>query len=140
MAISIQGSESWPGRRRLLSPNWKKTKLSKDIPIVTAKGNISLKSVGTDSDALIQVLDELYQTKLTPKTMHDETPFTGISLEGDPGELSMGIAKIKLFHEKGGEEAYAEAFINIDLKAGKVELREKDPDYRQPLVRALMRK
>ena len=69
--------------------------------------------------------------------MAAETTFTGISLEGDLGNLASGPVKIKLFHEKGGEDRYAELYTNIDLSARKLEFREKDEGYRKQVVQAL---
>ncbi len=49
------------------------------------------------SQTFVQVLDQLYGTKLNPTAMARETRFTGISLEGDPRDLGKGSVKIKLF-------------------------------------------
>jgi lipocalin len=43
---------------------------------------------------------------------------------------------MKLFFESEPKEAYAEFFTNIDLVQAKMEFREKDPEYRVPLVAA----
>jgi len=69
--------------------------------------------------------------------MARETQFTGISLEGDPRDLAKGPVKIKLFFESGGQDDYAELFTNIELAARRLEVREKDEEYRKPVVRAL---
>jgi hypothetical protein len=51
--------------------------------------------------------------------------------------------KLKLFYEPAGatdeeyDEGYAEVYLNIDVAARKIELAEKDEEYRAPLVRAL---
>jgi hypothetical protein len=79
----------------------------------------------------------LYGTKLSPLSMAKETRFTCITLGGDPRKLGQGRVDAKLFYEAEGEGDYAEMFTNIDLGAKRVEIREKDPDYRSPIVRAL---
>src|SRR5262245_58891136 len=121
----------------VLGPTWKKGKLGKDVPIAISRGTVSYRRVGPESDAFLQVLDELYDAKLSPKAMAADTPFTGISLEGDPGDLARGPVKIKLFYEKGGEDRYAELYPNIDLAARRLEVREKDADYRRQVIQAL---
>jgi hypothetical protein len=123
----------------VLGPTWKKSKLGKDVPIETSRGMVSYRRVGPESDAFLQVLDELYRAMLRPKAMAADTPFTGISLEGDPGDLASGPVKIKLFYEKGGEDTNAELYTNIDLSARKLEVREKDEGYRSQVIQALRR-
>jgi hypothetical protein len=121
----------------LLGATWQSGSLGKGIPIETHRGNVTYRSTGPDSDAFIQVLDELYGTKLSPKEMGRETQFNGISLEGDPGDLAKGPARIKLFFESDKEEAYAELFTNIELAAHRLEFREKDEGYRSAVIKAL---
>lgn len=121
----------------VLGPTWKKRNLGKDVPFQVGSGTVAYRSVGPESDAFLQVLDQLYGTKPKPRTMAAEAPFAGISLEGDPGELAGGPVKIKLFFEKGGEDRYAEFFTNIDLAARRLELREKDEGYRRQVLQAL---
>jgi hypothetical protein len=125
------------GLEVILGPTWQAGSLGKDIPIVTHRGIVTYRSTGVASDTFVQVLDELYGTKLTPKAMGIETRFTGISLEGDPSDLAKGLVKIKLFFESGGQDDYAELFTNIDLAARRLEVREKDEGYRLQVVRAL---
>jgi len=138
---SIRGLGTHMGRQLglevILSPTWPACSLGKDVPIVAHRGIVSYRSTGADSDAFVQVLDELYGTKLIPKAMGNETRFTGISLEGDPSDLAKGPVKIKLFFESGGQDDYAELFTNIDLAARRLEVREKDESYRSQVIRAL---
>jgi hypothetical protein len=124
----------------ILASGWKKAREDKDVPLQIHTGAVSFRRVGSESDAFLQALDELYGTKVRPEAMASETPFTGASLEGDPANVATGPVKIKLFYEKGGEGSYAELFANIDLRARRVEVREKDSDYRAQIVRALRRK
>jgi hypothetical protein len=42
------------------------------------------------------------------------------------------------FFDDGQDERYAEVYTNIDLREKRLEFREKDPEYRAPLVAALM--
>jgi hypothetical protein len=104
---------------------------------VTYRGTVTYRSTGPESDSFLQVLDELYGTKLSPKAMGGETRFAAISLEGDPRDLDKGPVKIKLFYEGAGQDDYAELYTNIELAARRLEVREKDEEYRLPVVKAL---
>lgn len=138
---SIRGSGTHRGRplslEVVLGPSWVAGSLGKDIPLVTYRGVVTYRSTGPDSDTFVQILDELYGTKLSPKAMGRETQFTGISLGGDPRDLAKGPVKIKLFFESGGQDDYAELYTNIQLDAHRLEMHEKDEEYRSPVVRAL---
>jgi hypothetical protein len=138
---SIRGSGIHQGRRVglevVLGPSWQAGSLGKEMPLVTYRGVVTYRSTGADSDVFVQVLDELYGTKLSPKAMRRETQFTGISLEGDPRDLAKGPVKIKLFFESGGHDDYAELFTNIEIATHRLEVHEKDEEYRSPVVRAL---
>jgi len=119
-----------------LGPTWKAGKVE-DINLTTYQGEVVIASMGGDSDELARAMDKLYETKLAPRGLNAKTRFTAISLGGNPQDLKLGPVKMKLFFESHDEHRYAEAFLNIDVAAGRVELREKDPDYRRPLVLAL---
>lgn len=111
--------------------------MSQDIPLVMRQGTVTYRSIGPESDAFVQVLDDLYGTKLAPKSMRPETCFTAISLGGDPRDPTKGPVRIKLFFESGGPEDYVERYTNIELAGHRLEVHEKDADYRSPIVRAL---
>src|SRR5574341_159445 len=63
-----------------LSPAWQAGSLGKNLPLVTYRGTVTYRSTGPDSDAFVQVLDNLYGTKLAPRAMGAETRFTAITL------------------------------------------------------------
>lgn len=125
------------GLQIVLGPTWKEGSLGKGVPLVTYQGVVKYRSTGDDSDSFLQTLDELYGTKLFASAMNAETSFTGISLEGDPRDLAKGPVKIKLFFESEKEEEYAELFTNIELGKRRLEVHEKDQDYRKAVVGAL---
>jgi hypothetical protein len=138
---SIRGSGTHKGRQLglevILGPTWQAGSLGKDVPLVSYRGIVRYRSTGADSDALVQVLDEVYGTKLAPKAMGIETRFTGISLGGDPRDLAKGPVKIRLFFESGGEDDYAVLYTNIDLAARRLEVHENDEGYRSQVIKAL---
>lgn len=137
----LRGSGTFKGRplglEVVLGPTWSSGSLGKNIPLVTYQGFVTFHSIGPDSDTFVQVLDALYATKLNPKVMSGDVRFVAIALGGDPRDLRSGPVKIKLFFEPDKEDDYAELFINIQLAEHRIEIREKDPDYRLKVVKAL---
>jgi hypothetical protein len=137
----VRASGTYKGRKVgldiILGAHWVSGSIGKAVPLITYRGSASYRSIGSESDAFLKILDELYGTKLNPKSIKGETQFTGISLGGDPRDLAKGPVKIKLFYESGSDSSYAELYTNIELAKSKLEIREKDPDYRSPIVRAL---
>jgi hypothetical protein len=121
----------------VLGTQWKVGSLGSDVPFVTYRGTVTYRSLGAPSDALLQILDELYATKLQPTSIRPTTTFTAISLEGEPADLTKGPTKIKLFFESDTEDRYAELYTNIDLANGLLQIHEKDPEYRLALIKAL---
>jgi hypothetical protein len=121
----------------VLGVNWKTGSLGKGVPLVTYQGIVTYRSIGAETDSFLKVVDELYGTKLNPKMMKGEIAFTGITLGGDPRDIAREPVQIKLFYESGGDEAYAELYTNIEIAKHKLEIKEKDPDYRKLIVRAL---
>lgn len=121
----------------VLGATWAMGKAEKDVPFRISRGTVSYRRVGPQSDAFLQALDEVYGVKLSPKSMAAETSFAAAALQGDPQDLTRGPVRIKLFYEGDAEDRYAELITNIDLAAGRLEVREKDEDYRRAVVRAL---
>ena len=121
----------------VLGTQWKAGSLGPDVPLVTYRGTVTYRSLGAPSDALLQILDQLYATKLQPTTIRPTTTFTAISLGGEPADLTKGPTKIKLFFESDAEDRYAELYTNIDLANGVLQIHEKDPEYRSALIKAL---
>ncbi len=112
----------------VLSPTWKEGRLGSDVPLVTYTGTVKIRSLGEQSDHLLTAIDQVYGTALHPHSMSRQTEFT-----------IDGPVKIKLFFESNDESRYAELYLNIDVGATRLELAEKDPDYRRAIVRALSR-
>lgn len=121
-----------------LGPSWEGGAVkSVDVPMF--RGAVTVRSTGPASDRLLKVMDVLYDTHLAPAGMATSTEFAAISLAGNPGDLQAGPVKMKLFFESEDEERYAELYLNVDLKASRIELHEKDPEYRKAVIRALSR-
>jgi hypothetical protein len=119
-----------------LGSTWKRQNLDgSDDPIYW--GEAHLKSVGEESDAFLQGLDEVYGTNTSRRTMADRIMFTAVSLEGHPLHLQNERVRMKFFFEAEDEERYAEFYLNIDVRESSVEFHEKDVDYRRPVVLCL---
>jgi hypothetical protein len=100
-------------------------------------GAVELISLGAESDAFIQTLDQLYQTKTGSIHMRRSVHFAAVSLEGDPSRLPAEPLKMKLFFESNEDDLCAEVYLNFDILERNVQFHEKDKDFRRPLVLAL---
>ena len=123
----------------VLNSIWQKNLLGKYLPILSYTGTVTYHSLGAASDTLVSTLDELYGTQLDPVGMANNTQFTSITLDGDPLNLKIGPTKLKLFFHGTDEDTYAELYTDIYLAEHRLELLEKDYDYRTALVKALSR-
>jgi hypothetical protein len=95
---------------------------------------------GPESDRLISAISELYGAENSQRKMVSEETFTAIALHQGGLDMESEPVKLKIFGKDGepfDEEAYYESFFNVDLPNQFVFWNEKDPDYRQPLLRAL---
>jgi len=113
---------------------------------------VTLASTGPASDAFVRVLAEAWGIGDTPSGMVSSLELTALALEGRPDRIRHEPVKLKLFHETNFPEAaggatdeadenedqdYFEMYLNIDVTAGRFRLSEKDPDYRQAIIRGL---
>lgn len=105
-------------------------------PVCSAyRGGVLLRSQGARSDRFLKALAKGYQHQGVVRAMRSEVPATAIVLDADAGS-----AKIKLFfndREEDDEGMYAELFLNIDAAGRRIELAEKDPEYRQGVMGSL---
>jgi hypothetical protein len=62
---------------------------------------------------------------------------SAVSLHGDPRSLETGPVKWKLFFEEDDPDRYGELFLDLDLRARRLRLGEKDNEYRKAIVAAL---
>lgn len=95
---------------------------------------------GIESDRLVSAIGRFYDADPVPQKMVPEESFTAIALHQGELDFKTECVKLKLFGNDGepfDEDAYYESFFNVDLANRMVYWNEKDPDYRQPLLRAL---
>ena len=100
-------------------------------------GSGAVRSIGLESDALLTTLAELYGQSVPPRPMRLETRVAIVGLADDPRLLPNRPTRMKLFFESEDPDDYAEVYVNVIGPEGRIELHEKDPEYRKPLVRAL---
>ena len=136
--VRSQHLEQIVGFEILLGAEWKlwSIQLGDGSKLPAFNGVVEFRSTGNESDLFSALLGKLYGVA-EPSCMKSRISFTATSLGGNPEHVETEGLKIKVFHESEHEEEYAEAFVNVDLASGIVELREKDAEYRQPLVRAI---
>ena len=82
-------------------------------------------------------LAELYELPIALGAMRSETKVAVVGLANDPKLLPDNPTHMKLFFENEDPERYAEVYVNIVAPEQRLELHEKDPDYRRPVLLAL---
>lgn len=106
---------------------------------------IALKSIGTESDNLLQALAQLYKQK-TDTSLKFTKSITVAYVNLDEFAKSLGAQdgseyktqnQYKLFYEGKNEDDYAELYLNIDPAEHWIEIREKDEEYRPIIVKFL---
>ena len=121
-----------------LPPDWE-LQVLEDSKIPLYWGRTEIVSLGSESDAFLRTLDEVYGTNLNPQRMQEEVSYIAVSLEGDPTQVESSAVKLKLFFESEVEDREADFYLNIDATASSVQFREKDTDYRRGVVLSLLR-
>jgi len=118
-----------------LHPDWKPDLLNAMIPVFW--GKVSFYSIGPESDSLVRALARGYGRAAPAARMAPVIHFRALALKGDPADAAQQPIRMKLFHLADDPKDYAEVYTNLDVKNGRGELHEKDPGYREPLLRAL---
>jgi hypothetical protein len=76
--------------------------------------------------------------------MKDEETFTAIALQQGEIDIFADKVRFKLFGRDDSsrfkDSEYYESFLNLDIKDGFTYWNEKDNEYRQPLLDALIQK
>lgn len=101
---------------------------------------VSFFSAGEQSSRLVRVIAMLYGAEPGNRNMVEKESFTAIALHQGEIDLASEPVKIKIFgrdSEPFDEDAYYESFFNVNLANRLVFWNEKDPDYREPLLKGL---
>ena len=104
-----------------------------------ARSGIAYSSIGEASDRLLRAMATLYSVLAPAGKFASRVDVTAIALEQHPVDVTKNAAKFKVFFndDAGHESEYAELFTNIDIPGKRLELHEKDQEYRANVVRAL---
>ena len=96
---------------------------------------IIFESTGPSSDELLTILAQKYQINAGRLTMKSKQVFTCANLNKIPVDYESGTPKFKIFLEGGTE--VAELYVNFDFKNATISLNEKDPQYRNAVIKLL---
>lgn len=110
------------------------------VPDRVYRGGVQFARSGIESDRLVAALEALCGLRVTGNRMAEAASFTAIALHDVTVDLRSGPTTIKLFGHDGesdSERDYFESFFRLDLKNGWVLWNEKDPEYREALVRGI---
>ena len=118
---------------------WQSVNFGPDVPITGFRSRLTIRSCGSASDRFIAALADRYDLKDGVAPMMPAVSCTGITLEGDPRLATEQDVLVKLFFFEDDEERYAECYLNIIDSGRRIELDEKDEDYRGVILAALTR-
>ena len=116
---------------------WKAQTADENITVHWA--NIELYSLGKLSDTLVGLYEDWFDFPRSGLNAAGKIECLAVMIGGDPKSIDKTKINSKLFFDPHTEqvEQYGELFFNFDIKARKVWLKEKDPEYRLPVVRWL---
>ena len=100
------------------------------------KDGIIFKSLGESSNKLMDLITEQFGVDNNRGFSKEPVGFTCFSLESEELGVDFPKSHFKLFVDKT-EEGYAELYFNVDLEERKIEIMEKDPEYRSNIIAAL---
>ena len=130
------------GLKISFSPNLKPGLLNGEVDkSAFIKSGIIYSSIGSESDELLKAIATLYSVELSKPNFSNSVATTAFALEQHLFNLEKNNVKFKVFfNDQGDEREYAELFTNIDIPKNRLELHEKDPEYRNNVVKALTEK
>lgn len=99
--------------------------------------HVSIESVGTASDRLVQALGGAYELPPVNKAKKLAV-FEAVSLASDPRPIGSKPLRLTLsVLNDAGDPIGGEVYLYLDLQSKTGELKEKDPQYRGALLQAL---
>ena len=104
----------------------------------TYRDGMKILSLGLPSDELLGVLAGEYGVAKQNLKMKKEVIIECGALSGNPGNIANEPVHFKGFlnaHSK--TDYYAEIYLNFDIKLAKVEINEKDSEYRENFISSL---
>ena len=103
-----------------------------------AQGGIEFVSIGEESDQLLTAMATLYGLPPQERRFAKSLAVLSLPLEEKPIDFDRRYIHLKVFfNPKDGPDRYAELFVNLNLPEKRLELHEKDAEYRHNVVAAL---
>jgi hypothetical protein len=121
----------------LIPDDWEEAKMKPPPPTKSWATSVLLGRTGEKSDALVRRLSETYQMPDGQLLARDEVELDAVSLFADPRPVGSKPIHLKVFLHSGAGTEYGEFYLNVDLAAGQVQFKEKDPEYRRAVMNAL---
>jgi hypothetical protein len=118
---------------------WQPVDFGPDVPITGFRSRLTIRSCGSASDRFIAALADRYELTDGVAPMMPAVSCTGITLDGDPRLAREQDVLVKLFFFEDDEERYSECYLNIVDSGRRLEIDEKDEDYRRFILAALTR-
>lgn len=118
-----------------LGPEWKDEPHLAGTILAVQMGAVTFRSIGKPSDALLSLLDRVFQTGFQPNRMKQSVESFGLALGGSPAHLEAGTTRIKLSYE--ADNNTFDLFTLIDIPSGLVRIQEKDSCFRSAVMHAL---
>jgi hypothetical protein len=100
-------------------------------------GRVTLNSIGAASDNFVAMLSKLYGSASKDSPMLQAISAQAVGLGDDPRKFLATPVRMKLFFHAESESRYAKVFLNVDIAGRVVQIHEKDPEYRENVLRAL---
>lgn len=121
----------------LIPDEWKEAKMTPPPPMKSWATSVLLGRTGEKSDMLVRRLSETYQMPNGQLLAREEVELDAVSLFADPRPVGSKPIQLKVFLHSGAGTEYGEFYLNVDITAGRVQLKEKDPEYRRAVMNAL---
>jgi len=97
---------------------------------------VTLVTDARNGAALVAALSRTYGVVSQPAPLRSTVELTSFALAGDPRRPNDSELRFKVFHDDREERGeYYEWFVNLDLARKRLVLKEKDPEYRENILR-----
>lgn len=138
-ATIYKAVSSWQNRNLGLSVSIPKKDGEKD-----SGGEIALNSIGVESDYLLRTIAKIYGQKIDSQDhFTNNVPVRYVNLNdfaktlGAKEDSVPAQAECKIFFQGKKDDDYAELYLNVDTSAKRLEIKEKDAEYRPRIIKFL---
>lgn len=121
----------------LIPDEWEEAKMTPPPPMKSWAASILIGRTGAKSDALVSRIAEIFRLADSKIVARNEVELDALSLFADPRPIGSKPIHLKVFVRGDGAKEYGEFFLDVDIPGGHVQVKEKDPEYRQAVVKAL---